>query len=263
MPKPRKKPYRVAGVRPVHRKAEPQIVENVIKTTLAKAGLDDSYFKIFAIGFNKTATTSMSKIFEEVGLAAMDGPHWRRNDQWDVHYQFQAFSDGPPESFEFLDQEYPRSKFILNVRDLDQWLDSRIEHIRFRTAEGTHKNRGDWRLTPGAIQSWIKKRNEHHLKVLDYFRDRPEDLIVVNFIRDEDSSAKILSFIGVDAQIDRPYVRSTPNTREDQGLKNAELIAECLAATGVDPSEAKNDLYCPSIVTDPALLNLPEDTSGL
>ena len=260
--------YRVSENRPVHRVADPDLITNVIETTKLKYGIPTDYFKVFAIGFNKTATTSMSKLFEQAGLTVMDGPHWRKASKWHILEQFQAFTDGPPDDFAALDRTYPRSKFILNVRNLDEWMDSRMEHIKFRMSEGTHKARGDWRLAPGAFQSWVRKREEHHRAVLRHFDGRPDDLLVVNFIKDPAASQKLADFIGFEKGGEIPYERSTPKTREPGQLTNADAIADCLNALGIPPRDWSNDILCPSLPeaagapTDD-LSRFPVDTSAI
>ncbi len=103
---------------------------HIVRTGLSKAGVDRSYVKVFAIGFNKTATTSIDTLFGKLGYQARyHGTAWRPEKAHRVHWQWQAFSDGKPDNFKRLDQIYPRARFILNTRDPLEWLDSRYQHV--------------------------------------------------------------------------------------------------------------------------------------
>ena len=86
--------------------------------------------KIFAIGFNKTGTTSLHRIFEDLGYRSLHDDRWRQLSDPLLFRFYDAFSDGIPEDIRAWDATFPEARFILQVRDLDAWLDSRIEHIR-------------------------------------------------------------------------------------------------------------------------------------
>lgn len=254
---------KVSDERPIKRVAAQDLVENVIKTTLSKAGLDTDYYKVFAIGFYKTGTTSIYKLFAGFGLSAMDGPHWRKNEQWSIHYQFQAFSDGPPEDFRHLDATFPRSKFILNVRDLDEWLDSRVEHVRFRRKDPKYKSKMSQGKEPDVdmLVSWIQRRQKYHLDVLSYFHDRPSDLMVVNYISNEKGAELIAGFLGFDTDgIAKPYERSTPKTRTQGRLRNSSLIEEAFNRLDIMSDDHRSDVLCRSLMDRADALKYQCDT---
>ncbi|MEO6396110.1 MAG: sulfotransferase [Devosia sp.] len=233
-------------------------LENIWRTLLSKLGLDRSYRKVFAIGFNKTATTSIHSVFTGCGLTAAHSILWRDSRHPLVHWPYQAFSDGIPNDFTRLDQRFPNSRFILNTRDLTEWLDSRLEHIAKAQAAGrpTWKN---WQKTEAAIVRWVHRRNEHHAKVLRYFADRPQDLLVVNFIRDPQAASRIAAFIGKDPPPERPYTHSLRTGRRQGELSNRELIESALTSEAIPPADWSNDLFCPSLG---AVDDLPPDTSA-
>ncbi len=241
---------KVSKDRPINKVAALPQVENIVRTVRSIEGLDKDYYKVFAIGFNKTATTSLYSLFTQLGYEAMDGPHWRKTADWHIHYQFQTFSDGPPEDFRYLDKTFPRSKFILNVRDLREWLDSRIEHVRYRLEDPRYRNRPGAKKLPdvNGVMKWVERRDEHHLQVLDYFSSRKDDLLVVNFIKDPLAVEKICDFLRKPlAGVDKPYNRSTPKNREPGTVLNQEVIETALDKLGVKASERDNDIYCPSL----------------
>jgi hypothetical protein len=205
--------------------------QSFVRTGLSKTGLDRSYFKVFAIGFNKTATSSIAAVLSQCGLSTVHSVWWRRTASPLAHWSFDAFSDGPPDHFEVLDRRYPRSKFILNVRDLNEWIDSRIEHYKdgIRTEGWVSWKAHD----DDAVKAWIAKRNAHHLRVLHYFSTRPNDLLVINYIRDPQAARMISSFVGRFRDFERPYIQSVATNRQAGQLLNAEQIRRCFGELGI------------------------------
>ena len=232
-----------------------------VRTTFSQLGLDRSYHKVFAIGANKTATTSIHALLEELGFASYHGKSWISPNATTIHRRWQAFSDGPPEDFKLLDATYPRSKFLLNTRDLDEWLDSRLEHIRWEEARGNVSESPLWQATEETVEAWIRRRNQNHLDIMQYFECRPDDLLVINFIRDPHAATKIARFLGKPPPQEKPYVRPIPKTRDIGHLKNTEMISEAFARLGIPAPEWKNDLYCPSLLEVPS--GFPADTSEI
>jgi len=100
--------------------------------------------KIFQIGFNKCGTKSLSDFFSNNGYLSV---HWD-NYKWDNHFT-QNLKENKPlldgtnphivlfsdigfvqRQFQIFAEQYPMSKFIYNVRDIDSWLDSRERHYK-------------------------------------------------------------------------------------------------------------------------------------
>ena len=108
---------------------------------------------------------------------------------------------------------------------------------------------------------WVRTRNTHHLDVMQYFANRPENLLIINYIRNSDAADIIAGFAGMRAKGEKPYSRPIPKTRYQGQLVNGEQIQRCLTALGIPKSEWSNDLYCPSLETDPELLKFPADSS--
>lgn len=226
--------------RPIKIAARESLVSNVVRTIESMNGRDAKYFKVFSVGFNKSGTTSMYSLFRSLGFEAMDGPHWRPSSKWHLHYQFQTFTDGPPEDFKYLDRTFPNSKFILNVRKLNEWLDSRIEHVRYRMQSETYKAKMSGGKLPDKdmVKEWALRRERHHKDVLQYFTDRPSDLLIVNYIDDLESAAKIAKFVGKElVSSEKPYTRSTPETRRKGTLRNEALIKAALTELGLDDTQ--------------------------
>jgi len=190
--------------------------------------------KYFCIGRNKTGTTSLKVAFLELGFIVGDQRiaeqlhdkfYFRSIFRPIVWYCLtaQVFQDVPfscPETFKHLDKAYPGSKFILTVRDSpDQWYQSILSfHTkkygkdgRSPTAAQLKNAKYKWyrRGVPYNVvklhgtpdtnpydPSIMKAHYEaHNRSVIDYFRDRPEDLLVIN-VGNPDDWIRFLRFVG-------------------------------------------------------------------
>ncbi len=134
----------------------------------------------------------------------------------------QFFQDVPfskPYTYVILDHEFPKSKFILTVRDSpDQWYESLTKfHARLWGKNGrvptredlqnaTYRYKGSpWeanRLSyttpeedPYEKKALIKAYNHYNDSVLEYFRHRPNDLLVLNVAK-HDAYKKLCDFLG-------------------------------------------------------------------
>jgi len=98
--------------------------------------------KIFIIGFNKCGTRTLSEYFDTQGLDAyhvgndfysfscqLTDNMAHRKKILDT-YEHDVYSDHAflPRYYKRLDEDYPDSLFILNTRDVDDWLISRLNH---------------------------------------------------------------------------------------------------------------------------------------
>ncbi len=199
--------------------------------------------KVFAIGFNKTGTTSLHRIFQDMGYHSYHGTRWRNTSQPLIYRFYDAFCDGVPDDFRKLDRMFPNARFILQVRDLDAWLDSRLEHV-LRLPKGKTRH-PEWSAEESSVQEWVRKWNAYHVEVLTHFRDRPGDLLLVNYVRDPDAARKIAAFLGHPAPAEKPHVNSNPTAKGT--LKNQGVIAAALSNLGIPPTEWSNDIHCPSL----------------
>lgn len=187
--------------------------------------------KIFCIGLNKTGTLSLHKAFELLRLKSV---HWRVEkevtaklpaQETDIQIiirnnylagknlltgieNFDAYSDwnfyATNHLFTLLDKQCPGSKFILHTRNLEDWLKSRVAHIR-RAPD----RKEQLKKTPNDpwfgmnIKAWREEYDKHHKNVFDYFRDRPQDLLILN-ICTGDGWKKLCPFLGVSVP-NRPF----------------------------------------------------------
>ncbi|MGB0757573.1 MAG: sulfotransferase family protein [Patescibacteria group bacterium] len=150
--------------------------------------------KVFCIGFHKTGTTSLGKALSELGYSVcgcrhdmqLSAEHKDKETLSKVIGAYDAFQDNPwPLLFRELDKWYPGSKFILTVRDVDKWYQSVLNHFGGRTTkmrQWIYKGAGDPR---GNEDIYKVAYNNHNEEVLKYFADRRDDLLMLDFSKDD------------------------------------------------------------------------------
>lgn len=172
--------------------------------------------KIFCIGRNKTGTTSIEAAFKAMDLRIGDFAagemlmeDWAKRDfRRLIKYcrTATAFRDVPfslPYTYQAMDAAFPGSKFILTVRDSsEQWYNSVIRYHTKIVGKNRRPTADDlreygyrfkgfvWRqqqLVYGADETtlydrdlYIRHYEQYNRDVLEYFRFRPDDLLVLN-----------------------------------------------------------------------------------
>lgn len=142
--------------------------------------------KLFGIGLPKTGTRSLHTALELLGYRSVHYPlSW---EEIDSHEAAAGMSIAC--WFEQLDQLYPGSKYILTVRDLNQWLGSCEYHYgqRVGSSELAPELRqvilGFMQKAYGTVsydQTLFQNAYYRHIhKVQNYFIDRPQYLLMIN-----------------------------------------------------------------------------------
>jgi hypothetical protein len=159
--------------------------------------------KVFGIGFHKTATTSLAKALSYLGYR-VTGPNWVDNRNiaeevyemaFDLVNRFDAFQDNPwPILYKELDRKFPGSKFILTLRPSDQWIRSVVNHFDEKETPMREWIYGVGR-PKGNEDAYIWRYERHNREVLEYFKDRSEQLLVLNITAGE-GWTKLCPFLG-------------------------------------------------------------------
>jgi len=191
--------------------------------------------KVFCIGRNKTGTTSVGKALHSVGYRLGDQrkgelllEDWARRDFRRIIAlcnTADAFQDVPfslDYTFQAADSAFPGSKFILTIRDsAEEWYASLtafhtkiVGRERLPTAEDlkAYLYRGGafagylWRsaqLVYGATETTLYDKQHyvghylrHNERVLNYFKFRTDDLLVIN-LKQPDAMEQLCRFLGV------------------------------------------------------------------
>lgn len=164
--------------------------------------------KIFGIGLSKTGTTSLARALEILGYKTRDYlgvTSYIAGDLSSIDLQAidanDAFTDTPiPSFYRELDARYPNSKFILTTRDMDGWLKSCKKQFTKRMVE--MQNEATRQLHTdlyGCFEfdsdKYVSGYDRFMSGVLNYFKDRPQDLLVIDICGGE-NWAQLCSFLG-------------------------------------------------------------------
>lgn len=192
--------------------------------------------KVFFIGFNKTATTSFDYLFKHSGyrtyhsldskgfsLAATMHSNYKNGKRMLVGiddadcYSDLTFSSyqryiEANEYFKELDNEYPNSYFILQTRNMDDWIESRLNHsdkdsFLERCITVLHCNKQD------VIRRWKDLKIAHFSNVRRYFQDHTRFL---EFNIDIDDISKLIDHVSPHYVLNAGRWKRLNVTREQQ-----------------------------------------------
>ena len=141
-------------------------------------------YPCWGIGLGRTGTTSFCMALEILGYQNV-----LHNPLFDQLKDAEAGADnGVTIYYKYLDYKYPNSKFVLLLRDVDDWLPS-IKYIidkhpvSSRTMDEAIKRRMILYETVSFDRDkFITAYHRHCENVRHYFRDRPNDLLEMNIV---------------------------------------------------------------------------------
>ena len=173
--------------------------------------------KIFGIGFHKTGTSSLARALRLLGYDAIQGDPPCKPPYGDggislirmieagryrlpTIEKHDAFTDNPYfRIWREIDENYPGSRFILTVRDPKEWIRSCIRYYRYRQIYpmrawmfGEHANPAS---SDAARNTWLRAYREHNEAVRRHFRERPDDLLILDVTR-RNSWPPLCKFLG-------------------------------------------------------------------
>ena len=187
--------------------------------------------KVFCIGQNKTGTTTIAAVLNGLGYKMGNQAkgellvkEWAIRDFRkivELCKTADAFQDIPFSNdftYEVLDYAFPKSKFILTVRnDKDEWYDSLTRFHTKLLGKGRLPTADDlkeyhyrykglmWdamQLKYGIDETsvydykiYTDQYEMHNQRIIEYFKYRPEDLLVLN-VAEENALEKIYAFLG-------------------------------------------------------------------
>jgi len=157
--------------------------------------------RIFNIGWHKTGTTSLNEALNILGLDSVHWPsaHWAKRLYNEVmnyklsptvesHYSLTDMPVGL--MYRELDTAYPGSKFILTIRNSEDWLNSVERHWN----PEFNKYRANWDTDPFThklhslmygrkkfdAEIFLSAYRKHNSDVLSYFYTRKQDLLILD-----------------------------------------------------------------------------------
>jgi len=175
--------------------------------------------KIFQIGFNKCATTSLHRMVAASGYKSV---HWANGSLAKQLYinqttgrpilsgidGFDCYTDMESPSlllfghryFRELYAEYPNAYFVLNTRNKRDWLVSRSKHKKGYLLKTFCQQ---FNLTPReVVQYWSLEWDKHHRDVRQFFAGQGN---LLEFNVDSDSVDKLIDFCRPTFQLDSQF----------------------------------------------------------
>ena len=172
--------------------------------------------KVVQIGFNRCGTTSLNNFFDKVGLNSIhwDSGNLAKSIEYNVkngnapltdYENYNCFTDleyvgndkyiyAFMDYFKEIDEAYEDVKFILNTRDVDAWVQSRLKHGnylgRFRNITKLNDQ--------GVIKLWKSLWEVHHSQVASYFEGRAN---FITFDINNDRIEKVCEFLSLDPEL--------------------------------------------------------------
>jgi uncharacterized membrane protein YkvA (DUF1232 family) len=164
--------------------------------------------KVFGIGFQKTATSSLDAAFRILGYDTDNGVFINVADKtqslWieppltadnvlaavlPIAERREAFSDNPwPLLFRELDARFPGSKFLLTVRQPQAWIGSMVRHFDDRPSDMLQWIYGV-PCVAGNEPRCLEIYEAHNSAVRAHFASRPGDLLEIDVLNSPDWTA--------------------------------------------------------------------------
>lgn len=190
---------------------------------LFKKNRSDTKYKklIVVIGFNKTGTTSIHRLFQASGFKSV---HWDEgkltramlenainsrpilegyDDRFDVFsdlvFRSDCFWFEGNSLFKQIDQQYQNAHFIYNTRNIDDWVDSRCKHaqqVEEHTVLSLHKKILDTDDIEKVKSHWKAVRLNYESELDAYFAAK-SNLLKID-ITDQDFTQKLSEFIEIE-----------------------------------------------------------------
>jgi len=152
--------------------------------------------KIFGIGLARTGSLSLATAFKYLGYCFLHNPHYSM--------LFRGGYGGACDCsvvrfYKELDKKFPNSKFIYTIRQPDKWINSIEKHYNRVAIKDLGKEMAEDRM---AIykrldfnrEVFLEKYIEHDIDVKLYFKNRPEDLLIIDICMGE-GWEKLIPFI--------------------------------------------------------------------
>lgn len=161
--------------------------------------------KIFCVGLNKTGTSSLHQAFTMLDIKSV---HYKGVEKTDIkeiiqtnylagnnilkgieHYEAYSDWDLGPSTIDIVkefDKQYPNSKFILNIRDMEGWLDSREKHVKRNQERKRKEPDADINWLTIDREAWATQFKRHYSGVTSHFKGRENQLLAFDVTQGDD-----------------------------------------------------------------------------
>ena len=174
--------------------------------------------KVFFIGYNKTATYSLHKLFSHSGYKSCHANYARKVIALTMKENFESNKplltnlEGPScyldivycdhstyveanQYFKTLDEQYPNSYFVLQTRNVDEWIKSRMNHMPKKPFSERAMSALNLKNEEDLINYWKDLRENHYKEVRNYFKNNNR---YVEFDIDNDDISKLIRHVRKD-----------------------------------------------------------------
>lgn len=164
--------------------------------------------KIFCVGLSKTATHSLTKALNQLNIRT---GHYKYTDLNKIIErkvtkndlkQYNAISDiTVVYCYKELDKTFPNSKFIYTTRDKNEWLESCENAFPgniMKKYKGTQEDiifNKIYNSSHFDKDKFSTAYDNHDLDVMKYFKNRPDDILIINLIKESGKWKKICQFL--------------------------------------------------------------------
>lgn len=177
--------------------------------------------KVFCIGFHKTGTSTMAEVFRTLGYC------WYNKRQNPTLVQqltqgdfslakelvatYDAWSDDPTAYlYQHLDKWHPDSKFVLTIREPQQWITSMCNYFTNEDSVWRKFIYDGQSVPKGNEDLYLNVYNDHCHQVQQYFKDRPHQLLVIDITKQPEWEP-ICSFLNRPVpNVPFPHVNASP-----------------------------------------------------
>lgn len=136
-------------------------------------------------------------------------------------------------NFEEYYNKYPDSLFILNTRPIYNWLVSRYKHAELHNFQECWC----WPISEERTNDWITYRETFYKKVLDFFVDKPTQLLIVNIEKPEWELA-VSIFIQKPKHINKHHKNIRDLTNDlSKLILIVQNVSKCLKSRGYNQNE--------------------------
>lgn len=195
--------------------------------------------KVFCIGLHKTGTTSLHNFAIQFGFKSIHSTDWMCDHQKLENFEF--FSDGGSHfdnrnefDFQLLSKKFPKAKFILQTRETESWIKSKLIHAGWNSETLIERDNPEiynWTYKSlEVISRMISHKINYERKVCQYFNEHfPDRLIVIDITHKKNQLQEIKrlqKFLGVFTVIKVWLPHS------NRGLKNSlpKIVEEKIAS---------------------------------
>ena len=155
--------------------------------------------RIFGLGLSRTGTTTLNETLRLMGYNTIHYP--TSKELWSES------NDGATDiptipAYKLLDKVFPGSKFILTMRDKQEWMRSMYPYLERKRNWNQGSAQVQLRIDVYGAPFFEEEKysnafDKHHEDVIQYFKERPEDLLIVNILNGE-SPKSLYDFLGKD-----------------------------------------------------------------